>query len=91
MVWDDEFLALEGYFQRGGHTRVPRRHVEAGVFVGEWLTTQRAQHKKGRLDSQRQERLATLGNPFDPFNDQWEAHLKALMCFFALEGTPLYR
>lgn len=59
-VWDERFALLERFAAREGHSRVPQKHVEEGVRLGQWVGVQRTNYKKGALDPDRAERLCAL-------------------------------
>ena len=60
-VWDHNCKLLEQFFNREGYGDVPRRHVEDGNPIGDWLSKQRGKQKRGTLDKSREERLEKLG------------------------------
>lgn len=58
--------ALGAFIAREGHTRVPRSHVEQDIALGAWVARQRAEHRAGRLSSERAAALEALGFAWEP-------------------------
>ena len=56
-AWDQNYLALEQFAEREGHARVPQDHVESGLALGQWVSSQRQEFKRGNLDPARTRRL----------------------------------
>ena len=80
-------VILRAFVERESHARVPKRHVEGGFGLGEWVGAQRAKYKIGRLDSARTAELEVLpGWTWDPFGDDWADGLLALRAFAEREG-----
>jgi hypothetical protein len=84
--WMHHFGLLSAYRARERHADVPRQHEEAGVMLGAWLSTQRVDFKKGKLDQARKERLESLGVLWDPIEAQWEHNFSLLSAYRAREG-----
>jgi hypothetical protein len=45
VAWDLRYAKLLSFVRRTGHARVPERHVEEGVQLGQWVRTQRRLHR----------------------------------------------
>ena len=58
--WDRHHEKLVGFAERTGGARVPERHVEDGVRVGQWVRAQRRFRRRGRLPEDRATRLEAL-------------------------------
>jgi superfamily II DNA or RNA helicase len=85
--WASNLAALRVFAAREGHARVPVTHVEGGLHLGRWVHGRRVKHKAGRLDLARTAELEAIpGWTWDPFADDWAAHLAALRVFAAREG-----
>jgi hypothetical protein len=66
MAWDivdpineAGYRALQEFYFREGHCRVPARHVENEFRLGQWVRAQR--QNKSKLSADRVERLEALG------------------------------
>jgi hypothetical protein len=57
--WEDAYKLLIKYFNRERHTRVPVIHIEEGVKLGRWVSTQRSE--KGKLSKNQINQLNALG------------------------------
>ena len=60
-LWEHCFALLTAFSEREGGCKVPARHEEEGVSLGEWLVTQRAAHTNDTLGAARRTRLEALG------------------------------
>lgn len=58
--WDEMYAPIARFVDREGHARVPQKHVEDGVRLGSWTTTQRSNYAKGKLSPERQQLLEAL-------------------------------
>jgi hypothetical protein len=58
--WDEKFLELRRFKEDHGHCDVPQR-LEGNQGLGQWLSTQRWMRRKGKLRSDRERRLTSLG------------------------------
>ena len=90
-VWDDNwersFEALRRWAERHGHANPKPQDVHGRVAVGQWVKTQREQHRKGQLDPDRVARLAALpGWTWSIREDVFHRHLAALRAFAAEHG-----
>jgi superfamily II DNA or RNA helicase len=85
--WEAGFSHLEWFATREGHTRVPASYVEDGYRLGQWVGTQRAGYRAGRLSGERAARLEALpGWDWDPFGTDWENGFSHLERFATREG-----
>ena len=57
--WEQAFELLCIFHRREGHCKVPNRHMEKGIKLGVWVSTQRANKKN--LPPERIEKLQLLG------------------------------
>ncbi|MDG3016805.1 helicase associated domain-containing protein [Speluncibacter jeojiensis] len=84
-AWDQHYAAMQTYAGREGHSRVPHRHTEAGLKLGQWVVTQRA--SRNDMPAERGSLLEEIsGWTWDPFADAWAASLDALHSFAEREG-----
>ena len=84
--WMHNFGLLSAYRARERHADVPCQHEEEGVMLGAWLSSQRVEFKKGKLEQARQEQLESLGVLWDPIEAQWEHNFGLLSAYRAREG-----
>ena len=54
---NEKFLELEDFFQKHGHSKVPKAYDES---LTNWVSKQRAIHGQGRLSEERFEKLSAL-------------------------------
>ena len=59
--WGDMFSLLQRYQQREGDCNVPNKYKEDGQPLGVWLSKQRHNKKKSKLDPERKAWLEKLG------------------------------
>jgi superfamily II DNA or RNA helicase len=66
-VWDKRqldrdagYAAVVAFFEREGHLRVSRDHIENGIRLGSWINNAKRRHKKGVLPVAQVERLEAL-------------------------------
>lgn len=91
--WDTAFALLEQFARREGHARPRRDVVESGFAIGQWVSTQRTNQRKGRLGPSQQRRLERLpgwvwsARPTgSPRSAEWDASYEALRAFTRREG-----
>ncbi len=91
--WEEGFRALQSYYHREGHCRVPVKHLEDGFTLGNWTEAQHRAHDRGELSSERGKRLAELGFEWErrkrvqeERKAQWEAGFTALQSYQRREG-----
>jgi superfamily II DNA or RNA helicase len=82
--WEQNFAALQKFYKREGHFRVPRGKNEDGMNLGSWLNCVRT-HKE-RYTPDQLKRLNSLGFCWDPIAEQWEQKFAALQAFCRREG-----
>jgi len=59
--WEKNYRLLIKFQQREGHSNVPQRYIEDHIKLGNWLSAQRQQKKKGKLDQSKEKRLDEIG------------------------------
>jgi len=84
--WENNYCLLVKFQQREGHSNVPSKHIEDGMKLGRWLSTQRMQKKKGKLDLSLEKRLEDVGVKWDVYAKQWERNYCLLLKFQQREG-----
>jgi Helicase associated domain len=85
--WEEGFSRLLYYVELNSHTRIPRSYTVDGYRLGQWVQTQRANHAKGILDADRQDRLQNLtGWAWDAIADQWEEGFSRLLRYVEQNG-----
>lgn len=90
--WEQHFAQLVAFKEQFGHCRVPNKWPEAKTF-GHWVHTLRSHKKKGRLTSERVQRLEAIGFEWqgkDRFhfslNENWNAMFAKLERYRAEHG-----
>lgn len=84
-TWRQNYDALKKFVERAGHARVPKRHSESGLNLGNWLAVQRGNREK-MAPARRAALEDLLGWSWDPFRDLWESNFAALAEFTEREG-----
>jgi superfamily II DNA or RNA helicase len=88
--WNSSYRALESFVREHGDALVPQRFLQNGIQLGTWINTQRTVHKRGRLSTDRVERLESLkGWSWDPSEDTWNSHYRALKSFVRENGNAI--
>ena len=86
--WEDGFSRLQRYVKDKGDARVPQSYKVDGYRLGSWVTSQRANFRKGILDSDRQRRLEDLPRwTWDPRADWWEEGFNRLTEYIERQGN----
>lgn len=75
--WQDRYEELLAFKKQHGHTRVT---TQAGphLKLGEWLSQQRINHRKGSLPQERVLLLEEAGVEWNPFTDPWLSNTQTL-------------
>jgi superfamily II DNA or RNA helicase len=85
--WEEGFRRLLDYVERHGHARVPASYTITGYKLGQWITIQRQDRSKGRLDADRESRLQDVaGWTWDPVADLWEEGFRRLLDYVERHG-----
>jgi len=58
--WQENLETLVRFVDREGHARVPAKHREGGLRLGQWVAIQRENYRKGKLSYDRANLLAQL-------------------------------
>jgi hypothetical protein len=83
-TWEEGLAALKAFKARGGHCRVPAKHIDGTFRLGQWVDIQR--QNKGTMSAERRGRLDEIGFVWDALETKWETGLAALKRFKAREG-----
>lgn len=84
-VWDERYGLAKRFADREGHSRVPQKHVEAGIALGSWVSVQR--EKREALTRERRAELEALpGWTWDPHEDRWRRGYELVRKFGDREG-----
>jgi hypothetical protein len=76
---------LKIYATREGHTRVPKRHVEAGYPLGAWVARTRA--RVAALSPEQRQALGGLPTwTWTASISQWDRNYQALIAYAKREG-----
>jgi len=84
-AWDSKFAALVSFKRKHGHCNVPQREKENGG-LGQWLSKQRRDKKKGTLPKDKADRLEKVGVKWDALEDLWQTNLASLQRFHKRHG-----
>lgn len=85
--WETKYALLTAYAAREGHARPPESHLEAGRKLGTWAAQQRARYRRGELEPDRAERLASLpGWTWDPLADDFDLRYRLLLDWVRRHG-----
>jgi hypothetical protein len=86
-TWEKGYRRLLDHVERYGDARVSKSHLADGYQLGAWVTTQRVNRTKGKLDPDRQQRLQELpGWTWDAVTDKWEEGYRRLMQYVDANG-----
>jgi superfamily II DNA or RNA helicase len=78
--WETSFAALTEYTSKNGEARPPQSLVFDNIQLGSWVSHQRSEHRKGRLEQEKVVRLELLpGWIWDSLSDSWDNFFSALI------------
>lgn len=84
-VWDERYEMVQAFARREGHSRVAQKHVEHGVALGSWVSTQR--DKRDKLSPERRAKMEALPEwTWDPYEEQWQRNYDLVREFGEREG-----
>lgn len=76
--WESNYAHAKAYFEKHGNLYVANDYVLPNGFkLGQWLATQKADYKKGKLDNKKIVFLERLGILWTPNEEKW---LRAFEC-----------
>ena len=85
--WDERFQAFLAYKAEHGKVRVPYAYkTPDGFRLGNWVNTQRAAKKTGKLPLDRQHRLEEVGFEWDVGPQRWDESFQAFLAYKAEHG-----
>lgn len=84
--WEKNYRLLVQFQQREKNCNVPYHHTVDGINLGTWLSTQRHEKKRGKLDRSLEKRLDEIGVVWDLLSEQWEKNYRLLVRFQQREG-----
>ncbi len=84
-AWEEMFASLLDYKTTHGHCNVPQTWPD-NPDLGPWVSDQRKAKKRGRLSTDRVERLAAIGFVWDAFSAAWEEMFAALQDYKSKHG-----
>jgi len=76
--WQKMYEKLAKFKEKHGHIIISMTSPEE-YQLSKWTTTQRQNHKKGKLDKTRIKLLESIGFSFEPINKHWEDMYKKLI------------
>jgi superfamily II DNA or RNA helicase len=83
--WEDGFYALKSFADREGHAVVPQKHIENGIQLGVWVSTQRETNES--LPLSRRQALDTLPKwTWNALESKWMDGFNNLKLFVEREG-----
>jgi len=84
-MWEANFAALQKFWRREGHCRVPQEHQEDGLKLGYWVSSTR--RMKASLPREQIEQLNQIDFSWDSRREKsWEIKFAALQKFRHREG-----
>ncbi len=82
--WGHGYSKLKQFFQREGHSRVPRNHMEDDYRLGSWVSNQRTKRSMLTLDMKTE--LDALGFVWNKIEYAWDEGFNHLQSFKEREG-----
>jgi hypothetical protein len=86
--WQQFLAAMDSFYERERHARVPHTHVEGGYRLGHKINNMRRQYSAGRLAPERVRELELRYRMWiwDDLAERWRAFLAAMDGFYRREG-----
>ena len=70
--WESNYANAKAYFEKHGNLYVANDYVlPDGFRLGQWLASQKADYKKGKLDNKKIVLLERLGISWNPHEEKW--------------------
>jgi len=85
-TWDNRFQLLEAYKKEHGTVDIPNHIIYQQVPLGSWIRTQRAEARRGIIDSRRLDALRAIGVSFAPQPATWESNFQRLKAYHKEHG-----
>mmetsp|Transcript_24409 Transcript_24409/g.37594 ORF Transcript_24409/g.37594 Transcript_24409/m.37594 type:complete len:438 (+) Transcript_24409:132-1445(+) len=83
--WEDMFARLEAYKEEYGDCLVPKGYQKDRHLV-KWVTNQRTDYRKDRIEDERKERLEAIGFKWNVYGDRWNEMFDRLKEYKAKYG-----
>jgi hypothetical protein len=78
-AWDEGLDKLLEFAAEHGNARVPDKFVSGGVQLGSWVSRQRSDYIKGKMDPERKQRLEEVpGWSSDAMEESWKMYFELL-------------
>ena len=77
-IWEERFGELLAYKEINGDVNVPN---DRGSKLWRWISTQRIFRKKGKLSTEKIQRLDALGFTWDMLDSQWDSKISELLAY----------
>lgn len=84
--WETAFELLEQFKFENGHCKVPQKLVLDGFKLGQWVSGQRKNYKKGNLSPDKLQKLNQIGFDADKIEAVWEENFNRLIRYKAKTG-----
>ena len=88
--WEENYKLLQGYVNREGNSRVPKRYISGKISLGNWVVSQRREYNKGTLSKERIDKLEKFKNKgwvWDTLETDWEEKYKLFQEYVEREGS----
>jgi superfamily II DNA or RNA helicase len=86
--WNLAFNELVRFQDEFGHAMPSQSYEVNGIQLGSWVSHQRLQRRKGKLDDDIIRQLESLTNwSWDPLEDSWESFFQALKVYAEQNGA----
>ena len=59
-AWNEKYEIAKQYYLKYGNLLIPQKYEINGIKIGLWISTQRQNYKKGKLSSERLEKLKLI-------------------------------
>ncbi len=59
-AWNEKYEIAKQYYLKHGNLLIPQKYEINGIKIGLWISTQRQNYKKGKLSSERLEKLKLI-------------------------------
>lgn len=87
LEWRRGYKAAREYHQRHGHLLVPQDHrTTDGIRLGDWISWQRYQRRRGSLSAGRIAALDAIGMEWSPIDTQWDRTWAAAQAYVQRHG-----
>ncbi len=85
--WEIGYAAAKEYYDRNGHLAVPYVYESpSGFKLGNWISDQREQFRKGKMKQDRIDRLNAIGMKWDVLSVHWEQNYLEAQRYYQEHG-----